>query len=127
MSATTRDLLKYASHRLQMLDVMLVYEQKTLADDGSFRIVETETETRGYLVELSTTDIKRLREGGINITRGVTLTLAEEIEKIPDRVKHKKDSTGKYRKVSRVAQFSRGEGITNMILDTATMITDDTY
>lgn len=127
MSATTRDLLVYASHRLRMIDVILVHEQKTLADDGSFRITKSEVEAKGYLVELSVTDIKRLREGGINITQGVTLTIAEEIEKIPDKVKHKKDKTGKYRCTSRVAQFSRGEGVTSMILDTATMITDDTY
>lgn len=117
----SRQLLPYACQRLRLSDIILVYQSKQLQADGSFRVTELEDAEKGYFTQLTTTEIQKLREGGMSITSGAQLTLSTEIEKIPDQVKHRKGKDGIYRDISRVIQYSRGEGITNLILDTSTM------
>ena len=117
----TRGVLTYATGRLASMSVLLISESKSLSPDGSFSLTQTEREVKCYLTELSNTEIQSLREGGISIISGVTCTINEELENIPDQVKHRKLASGEYADVSFVTKYSRAEGITNLILDTSSM------
>ena len=121
MDVATRDLSQYTSQRMQINDIELVYEKKTLQADGSFSIVNEGVSDRGYVTDLDMTKIQRLRESGINIRSGAMVLMSGELEKIPDKVKHRKDKAGKYRETSRVVEFNINAGVTVLVLDTTTM------
>ena len=110
MSYQTRNLLPYSIRRTTMDVVFLVYSEKVFNDDGTFERVENEVEFFARVIDLQPFEIQRLKEGGITLNTGKSVSIPIEILNTPDFIKFKNE-------LYRVIQFTPREGATILLVD----------
>lgn len=82
-SGVTRGTLSFAASRLSRVPIEVVYLDKSERDDGSYSTKDRVELTKGFLTNLTDSDIERVREGGQTITSGAFVTLPYEIPEVP--------------------------------------------
>ncbi len=112
MSYLTRDLLSFTVGRnAGELVTFITLGTFDNNGDGSFSPVETETEIKARVDDLTSNQIKRLQDKGITINQGINISVVGELEKQPDRVR-RADGT-----VYKIITYAIVENATVMIAD----------
>lgn len=119
MGTITRDLLPFAVGRNAGETVDLLVLSPTPLADGSFSVVGSESDQAARVVNLSPSEIQRLREGGITISEGVSVSFVGEPVKIPDSVILASGVRVK------VKHYTRSEGATVLICSVPALGADE--
>lgn len=64
----------------------VIYNTLTPDDDGSSTVTEISLTLKASIKPLQPVDIKRLREGGIEIQEGVSILISEALAERPERI-----------------------------------------
>lgn len=64
----------------------VIYNTLVDEDDGSATVTATSIPLMASIKPLQPVDIKRLREGGIEVQEGVSILIAEALEERPERI-----------------------------------------
>jgi len=83
---TLRGLQSMAARRYADTTCGVIYNTLTPDDDGSSIVTETTLTLKASIKPLQPVDIKRLREGGIEIQEGVSILISEALEDRPERI-----------------------------------------
>lgn len=81
-----RGLPSMAARRIADTTCDMIYNTLTPEDDGSSTVLETLLTLKASIKPLQPVDIKRLREGGIEVQEGVSILIAEALEERPERI-----------------------------------------
>lgn len=81
-----RGLPSMAARRLADTTCTIIYNVLTPDDDGSSAVTETVLSLKASIKPLQPVDIKRLREGGIEVQEGVSILISEALEERPERI-----------------------------------------
>ena len=81
-----RGLQSMAARRYADTTCGVIYNTLTPDDDGSSVVTETILTLKASIKPLQPVDIKRLREGGIEVQEGVSILIAEALEERPERI-----------------------------------------
>jgi len=81
-----RGLQSMAARRYADTTCGVIYNTLTPDDDGSSIVTETTLTLKASIKPLQPVDIKRLREGGIEIQEGVSILISEALEDRPERI-----------------------------------------
>lgn len=96
MTYVTRDLLSFAVGRnAGEMVTFITLGTFNNNNDGSYSPIETETEIRARIDDLTISQIKRLQDRGITINQGINISVVGELEKQPDRVRRSDGTTYK--------------------------------
>lgn len=117
-SYQTRNLLPLAVRRTTMELVNLVMSEKVFRDDGSFETIEDYVETRARVITLTSSEIQRLRENGITINSGFSISIIGELATVPDYIL----LVGS--QVLRVVSYTFEAGVSIMLADALPGVTD---
>lgn len=79
----TRGMLSFTVARFARDELDLVYAKKTANQDGSYDVKPNVQRVRGFLTDLTDSDIQRLKEGGITINSGAFASFPFEMTEIP--------------------------------------------
>lgn len=81
-----RGLTSLAARRMCDTTCDVIYNTLTPDDDGSSTVAITALTLKASIKALQPIDIKRLREGGIEVQEGVSILIAEALEERPERI-----------------------------------------
>lgn len=81
-----RGLPSMAARRYADTTCAVIYNVLTPEDDGSSTVTETALTLKASIKPLQPVDIKRLREGGIEVQEGVSILISEALEERPERI-----------------------------------------
>lgn len=109
----TRQLLPFAIQRTTMEEITLVFSDKTFQDDGSFILDPLDEQVvKARIIALTSNELQRLRDGGVTINEGVSVSVIGELVQVPDYVKFEIDQ------IYRVVRYTFEQGVSIMIVDT---------
>lgn len=83
---TLRGLPSMAARRIADSTCDVIYNTLTPEDDGSSTVTTTVLTLKASIKPLQPVDIKRLREGGIEVQEGVSILISEALEERPERI-----------------------------------------
>jgi len=81
-----RGLPSLAARRIADSTCDVIYNALTPNDDGSSTVTTTALTLKASIKPLQPVDIKRLREGGIEVQEGVSILISEALEERPERI-----------------------------------------
>ena len=81
-----RGLPSMAARRIADSTCDVIYNTLTPEDDGSSTVTTTVLTLKASIKPLQPIDIKRLREGGIEVQEGVSILISEALEERPERI-----------------------------------------
>ena len=81
-----RGLPSMAARRITDSTCDVIYNTLTPDDDGSSTVTEVPLTLKASIKPLQPVDIKRLREGGIEVQEGVSILISEALEERPERI-----------------------------------------
>lgn len=90
--------------------IELIYRDKVASDDGSFSVTERNVNYRGMLVALSDKEIMRLQVGGISISEGHYVAIADQLDSLPDEIRARGN-------LFKVVKTNVNEGCTVFLMD----------
>lgn len=121
MGDITRNLYPYAIGRNTVETVTLVTLTQVFNNRGTYTNTPVAEEKKARVVALTQAEIIRLAEGGITANQGVSISLAEEVTKVPDRIKR---ANGVFYKI---VVHSVQEGCSVFIADVAPLAPNKGY
>ena len=116
-----RGLQSMAARRYADTAVDVIYNTLTDDDDGSAVVTETALSLMASIKPLQPVDIKRLREGGIEVQEGVSILIAEALEERPERI----EADGKKWRVLSWSFIPAYEDESGMPIGTAVALCDE--
>jgi len=81
-----RGLPSLAARRIADSTCDVIYNTLTPEDDGSSTVTQVILTLKASIKPLQPVDIKRLREGGIEVQEGVSILISEALEERPERI-----------------------------------------
>ena len=81
-----RGLQSMAARRIADSTCDVIYNTLTPKDDGTSIVMVTTLTLKASIKPLQPVDIKRLREGGIEVTEGVSILISEALAERPERI-----------------------------------------
>ena len=81
-----RGLPSMAARRIADSTCDVIYNTLTPEDDGSSTVTAIPMTLKASIKPLQPVDIKRLREGGIEVQEGVSILISEALEERPERI-----------------------------------------
>lgn len=99
----TRNLLPYAITRARMSLAIFNFSEKVFNNDGSFTLNKTFEEIQSRIIELQPSDIQRLRENGVTITEGISVSIDRQLLTVPDSIEFNN-------KIYKVVSYTISEG-----------------
>jgi len=81
-----RGLPSLAARRIADSTCDVIYNTLTPDDDGSSSVTTVTLTLKASIKPLQPVDIKRLREGGIEVQEGVSILISEALEERPERI-----------------------------------------
>lgn len=106
----TRRLAGFAVNRIASTPINIVYLTKVFQEDGSFQTVERIEKRKCFLTNLTDSEIERLREGGITVTTGASVSIVGELVEIPNEFRI---GASRFRAV----KYSIAQGVSNFTLE----------
>ena len=107
----TRNLFPYAIQRTTMEEITFAYSEKSFKDDGSFELEPEYEAVKARLITLTLKDIQRLQEGGITIEKGISVSVVNELTRIPDFIIREGEE------IYRVVSYTFREGVSVLVCD----------
>lgn len=116
-----RGLQSMAAKRYADTTVDVIYNTLTDDDDGSAIVTPVTLSLKASVKPLQPVDIKRLREGGIEVQEGVSILIAEALEERPERI----EADGKKWRVLSWSFIPAYEDESGMPIGTAVALCDE--